>query len=293
MAASTVSTPQRGFVISTLLRLYEAMAWRWWYFHSQVCKGVLFRLHHFPSVFATWWDGIAYARTVLSLQRVHSTTKLQIKKLHGRAILCRPSSSDSGVLWDTFYHCYHEPPPNVREPKCIVDLGANVGYTAAHYAATYPQARIVAVEMDEENHRLAIANTVTSDNRCQVIRAAIWNKDGIVEYSGTEQHGYRVCVLEGATESDKRHAPARSLDSIFDELQLTYVDFVKMDIEGAEAIVFAGSLKWLTKVGAIKIELHPPMTFDECCQILESNGFQCQRDKIHPRCVVAVRRDGR
>src|SRR5260221_6451190 len=250
-------------------RLREALRWRLWYLRTPVLKGVVSRLARFPQVFETWQHGWQYARTMLaSGGGDHQPREIHVRLLNRRALWCRPDTSDPWVLWDVFATQYQRVPADVPVPRQIVDLGANVGYTTAYYAASYPDARVLAVEMDEANWRLACRNN--SGDRCQVVHAAVWDADGSIEYGGTEDRGFRVTALDRGTRG--RRVASRSLDSLFHEHGLSRVDFLKMDIEGAEATVFAGSLQWLKGVQALKIELHPPMTYTECAQILTGEG---------------------
>ena len=83
---------------------------------------------------------------------------------------------------------------------------------------------------------------------------------------------------------------AHGLTSLFDEHGLDEIDFVKMDIEGAEAVVFHGPLDWLQRVRAIKIELHEPMTYDVCATLLAREGFDCRHDDREAHGLVAIKR---
>jgi len=43
---------------------------------------------------------------------------------------------------------------NLKEPSLVLDLGANVGFSAAYFLSAFPKARVVAVEPDERNRAL-------------------------------------------------------------------------------------------------------------------------------------------
>jgi hypothetical protein len=46
-------------------------------------------------------------------------------------LLCRPGTTDIYVLWHTFSDSFHHLPPKpLPDEAVIVDIGANVGYTA-------------------------------------------------------------------------------------------------------------------------------------------------------------------
>ncbi|MEO8104482.1 MAG: hypothetical protein ABI790_18355, partial [Betaproteobacteria bacterium] len=95
--------------------------------------------------------------------------------LAGRAIRCRPETRDWSSLQDLLFHQFYLPPAVLRQPRVIVDLGCNVGYTAAHLAALYPTARIFGLELDSDNFAMALKNTDPWRERVTLLNAAIWS----------------------------------------------------------------------------------------------------------------------
>lgn len=200
-------------------------------------------------------------------------------------LLCRPGTSDADVLWDTFGEAYHRPPVPLPSESTIVDLGANVGYTAVDFAVRHPGARIFAVELDAGNAALAERNLAPFGSRCVVLRAAVWSVDGEVAYGGDEAWGLHV--VPGS--AGERVAPAIQISTLFDRFALDRVDYMKMDIEGAEAEVLCDA-GWLNRVDVLKIEVHPPATLESCEETLRAAGFRVGRDRRHGACVWGSRR---
>ena len=60
---------------------------------------------------------------------------VQPRALGGAPLLVRPGTTDAQVLDDTFVGLYHLPPIDLPDGAVVLDLGGNVGYTAAHFAA--------------------------------------------------------------------------------------------------------------------------------------------------------------
>lgn len=220
---------------------------------------------------------------------------LHPRALAGAGVLCRPGTTDAQVFDDTFVGLYHLPPADhpLSADAVIVDLGANVGYTAAHFAAMLPESRIIAVEMDAENFGALRANVQTFGDRCRVVHAAVWDADGEISYSGTEEWGFRVATLEGQTptpEGDRiTRAEAISMPTLMRRCGIERIDYLKVDIEGAEAAVIDERADWLAHVGLIKIEYHPPATAGSMQRILERAGFTVRADDRHTRCLVGFR----
>jgi FkbM family methyltransferase len=215
---------------------------------------------------------------------------LVIKTLGGVAQRCRPKTTDALVLWDTFYERYHLPPPEVRNPRRVVDLGANVGFTTAHFASRFQNARVLAVEMDAGNAELAARNIEPWNDRCTVVNAAVWTEDGFVKYGGDEEWGFAVCSDSPRDDLKFKTARARSLSSLFREFEFEQIDYLKMDIEGAEDPVLRESSSWLQSVATMKVEIHAPgASYNACEAALNKWGFSCRPDERHGNCLIATR----
>lgn len=212
----------------------------------------------------------------------------RVRSLGHQAISVRPGTSDLVVLYETFGASYDAPPTILSREKAarIWDLGANIGLTVALYASAFPLARISAVELDAANADLARINTVTFGSRCEIITGAVWFEDGEIEYiidAGME-HGAHVTE---AANSTTRKSPAWSLNTLFENDEL--IDFVKMDIEGAEALVLTRNTEWSTKVACLKVECHSPYTVTQAVADLEPLGYEVDQESTHWASVVAIK----
>src|SRR3954463_5702055 len=54
----------------------------------------------------------------------------------------------------------------------------------------------------------------------------------------------------------------------------TVIDYVKMDIEGAEARVLKENVEWAERARAIKVEVHEPYSVEGCTEDLRRLGFE-------------------
>ena len=219
--------------------------------------------------------------------------KLKIREAGGYPLWVRPGTTDLKVLWDTFHYKYHLPPIQLKSDCTIVDLGANVGYTVAHFANLYPNSYIVAVEMDEENYKMAVENVKYFGQRCHIKHAAVWSKTQRVIYDGDGEWGFHVVNQKSKSTMNSKNAQAKTIADIFEEHKLSTIDYLKVDIEGSEAEILRDPEEWLKCVQSLKIEVHPQFdsdaTLENCSERLESYRFRCFKDDNHPQCLVAIR----
>jgi hypothetical protein len=80
-----------------------------------------------------------------------------------------------------------------------------------------------------------------------------------------------------------------TIESLVERTGWTWIDFVKMDIEGAERMVLRDAGRWAARVGCISVEVHPPYSVDECEQDLQAAGFRTARHPRHWSAVVGDR----
>ncbi len=140
-------------------------------------------------------------------------------------------------------------------PKVIIDGGGNIGLFAVLMANRYPDAQIFSIEPDAENFGQLKKNTGYYPT-IHPVHAGIWNKNCHLQIKdeGHDEWGLQVTeALPGATNTIK----GITLNAIMEEHKLTFLDLVKLDVEGAEAVIFSHDYEhWLSKTGTLIIELH-------------------------------------
>jgi len=214
------------------------------------------------------------------------TIAIRVRALGGHEVHVRPSTTDRYTFTDTFLAQYHLPPMGISNLQTIWDLGANIGLTAAHFAFLYPHAHITGVELDSENAELAERNTDRWRDRCVIICAAVWTSDGEIAYRRERGHEQAFRVT-----SDAANAAARaiSLSTLLENTPARIVDYVKMDIEGAERELLRNGTEWAAAVRSIGVEVHPPYTVSDCAHDLDLLGFETKVDDRHFAAVFGLR----
>lgn len=176
-------------------------------------------------------------------------------------VLMRPRTTDVKMYHSIFTQPQYDL-PLAAAPLTIFDCGGNVGYAAVWFAMRYPQARIVSIEPDRDNYALLVRNTSPFRN-VMPIHAAVWGSDtalDVVDIGHGECSFETRPVGEGPRTSVVGRSLALSLPTLMRMLDVTSIDLLKMDVEGAETQVLAGDLAWLRCVGVVVIEFH-----DERC----------------------------
>lgn len=208
----------------------------------------------------------------------------------GREVALRPEGSDRQVWADTFTGLYHLPPPEMPTPATVLDLGANIGLTAAHYRALWPAAEIVAVEMDETCARLAAENAPG----VRICNEAVSALGGPGSYDpAVRAEGYAFTPGDPA---DSGRAAVDSLtlrEIILREFGEGGVDFVKMDVEGTEWEILALPT-WAPLVRYLLIELHDLSAssaelLERARLLLVAAGFRARHQPPHPQAIWAQR----
>lgn len=170
-------------------------------------------------------------------------------------IYLRLNSSDINVFRQVFIEKEYQ----IIE-KCevnfsvVIDAGANIGLTSIFISSLFPNAKIFAIEPEENNFALLKMNTMNNDNIC-CIQGALWNKDEYVSILSDDDSDWAFRVGETAS-SGRRSIKGYRVSSLIDYIKVTKVSLLKMDIEGAEFEVFSDAKAWIDKVDNIVLELH-------------------------------------
>jgi len=175
----------------------------------------------------------------------------------------RGATTDRRAFEQVFISRQYAWGPVLRQaPRVIVDGGANVGYSAAFFARAFPEATIIAVEAAQSNMALLEHNTAALDN-VHVVHAALWNRDEPLELEDATVDTWSFSVREAGDRGERSpDGPATStvegitLPTLMERFGLDFIDFLKLDIEGAEAVLFESGEQWLDRVGALAVELH-------------------------------------
>lgn len=188
---------------------------------------------------------------------------------------------DLTTLWRVWFGREYDIPADAR---AIVDLGANIGILAVLAARTAPQSRIFCVEAFPETHERLGANIALNGlgDRVRAACCAAGGEAGTVRFDaratvpGNQRHIADLNAWKNI--ADTIDVPVRTFDDLMDEAGFDAVDFLKIDIEGAEYDLLdrAGDDR-LRRCRAIGLEWHANRPWQDLWKRLESAGFRCLR----------------
>lgn len=171
-----------------------------------------------------------------------------------------------------------------RDSPLIIDCGASYGVSVAWFKRYYPDARIVAVEADPDIYAILQRNIERRAlGSITLLHKAVAEASGTLPFQciGADSGRLNVGAANGATtESPVVHVETIRLDDLIAD---EYVDFLKVDIEGAEASVICSCGK-LDRVSQMFIEYHSfinaPQQLSSLLSVLEKSGFRYYINRI-------------
>lgn len=175
------------------------------------------------------------------------------------------------------YHCYEEIllhniydfQTGNKTPR-IIDCGANMGIAVCYFKDKYPGAEITAFEPDEQNFELLKLNTAKYAD-VKLEKKAVWITNGVISF---EQTGTMASRINEKVEKGKGETACVRLA----DLLQTPVDFLKIDIEGAEYEVLKDCAGLLPNVNTLFVEYHGYVNatnrLSTILEIVENAGFK-------------------
>ncbi len=189
-----------------------------------------------------------------------------------------------------------------QKPKpVIIDCGANWGLSIIYFKLKFPEAIILAYEADQNIVKIAIENLKAFNfNQVGLHNKAVWDANCKLVFSSEGSVGGSVTELAinpivtdydnapsgswignyntyfGVHKTEEEEVEAVRLKSILKEH--TTVDFLKIDIEGAEVRVITDCADELYRVDKMFIEYHSspnhPQLLHQILKVISNSGFR-------------------
>lgn len=147
---------------------------------------------------------------------------------------------DEIYRWKVYDRCFCP-----KSGDIVIDVGAHIGaYTVKASKLVGESGLVVAAEPFPLNHAYLMRN-IRKNNLSNVkpLKIALGEDEGTAKLSLGRSGLAHSIVLKRSNEATL--VSVKRLDSIVEELRLSRVNFIKMDVEGAEYIVLKGAINTL------------------------------------------------
>lgn len=161
-----------------------------------------------------------------------------------------------------------------KEAPLIIDCGANMGLSVLFFAKNYPKSKIIAFEPDTNVLPTLEKNisTYLEHHDFTLYKKAVWTEDTVLDFYTDGGLGGRVGV--SYENKQPRSIEALRLRTFLEE----EIDFLKIDIEGAEYEVLLDCKEKLKNVKCLFVEYHSVFNetqrLDDILQLLKGLGFR-------------------
>jgi len=182
-------------------------------------------------------------------------------------------------------------------PEVILDIGACEGEDSIRYQRLFPQAKIIAFEPNSSNVEKLKRNlrnfdcagievmpyALSSSNGTAEMHLSSGNPEGFPESTDWDYGNKSSSLLRPSALMSRFHSwlrfdtmvsvQTRKLDSVLTDLGITTVDFIHMDVQGAELMVLEGSVEVLPSVACIWLEVGTDAIYEDQPSATKTQDF--------------------
>lgn len=219
------------------------------------------------------------------------TTEIYVYGLKTPLVL-RNSTSDFRVFRQVFIDQQYGFAAEANA-EYIVDAGANVGLASLFFLLTNKRSQVIAVEPDPHNYAVAEKNLRGFEDRCRLVKAAVWSKSTVLALRRGEfaDGGYWASQTVLPQNSSEVLVDAYTINDLTRSNGFSRIDILKIDIEGAELEVFRdGDVSFLAFTRVCAIECHGPDCSEVFLSAAQSYGFLARSSG---ELLIAIRAEAR
>lgn len=158
----------------------------------------------------------------------------------------------------------------------VFDVGTYSGIQTIRFSKIVGNTgKVYAFEPDKESYKTLLMNL--SEHKCDNVIAlnyGLYDHDGVLRFNASGGMG------AGIDKNGIDEIEVKTLDTVVEELKIDHIDFIKMDIEGAEVQVLTPSCEILMKFKPrLIVEPHyinGRLNDKEIMSIMKSFGYKCE-----------------
>lgn len=177
----------------------------------------------------------------------------------------------------------------IKPGNTVIDLGAYAGQTSIIFKELAgPYGRVLALDADPMNIRaiqknFALYRSIKGVD-IDLLYGAIWNHTNGLSFSSENNMGSSANEIVGSGRGNNVIVPSFTLSSLAQRVDLISVDFIKCDVEGAEAKVFEDAEFFRKFRPRVLVETHMVNgsgTASRCIELLSSYSYTCRPMQTH------------
>lgn len=185
-------------------------------------------------------------------------------------------------IQDRYCRSSEELASSLPDKPVMIEGGCFTGIKALNWVDNLNPGLIVAVEIGKKNYEVLKKNIKENNLEETVIpvHAGLWKENGI----GTQKHNFTTRRFLSATDQWKPHMKHEeqvnllTIDTLIEQHNLDHVDYLNIQVNGAEREVCQGISLSKDKIKQVSIASYysddGEQLVDEVIQIMESKGFE-------------------
>ena len=250
MRQRTFSRPIRVCVLGLAALVSSCLAWR----TAQVHHASLVFSHYFGGRTGTCdlrhsFDGEAITRLqeanfeeLSAASRVTASDAVYQKWSTPLGEYWMPRASGNALLYDLAEQKRNIYGDRIRKGDVVLDCGANVGVFVRKSLAA-GASKVIAIDPAPESVECLRRNFVReiAAGTVVVCPKGVWDKDDVLNLAIDPRNSAEDSFVRKIENPGLVAVPLTTIDKLVGELGLSRVDFIKMDIEGAERKAIAGA----------------------------------------------------
>ena len=219
-----------------------------------------------------WKEGMSTWQTLNKLQSQNSEpaspVSVGLRKLK-YPIRLRPNTADAGTVINNVIREEYGKFSPAKEPEWLIDAGGYIGDTASYFLSRFPELKAIVLEPNQPSYEIALHNLEPYGTRATLLNKALWTSNGTLQFGGSST---------GASVQDKGiEVDGISIPTLLDKFSISRLNILKMDIEGAERLIFSKPDEWLHRVDLIIIEIHGPEILSVISHVLQEYQFSMKQ----------------
>lgn len=216
-------------------------------------------------------------------------SRLIKKNIKNYTVFCR-NESDYNILFDEIFVEEIYKFSSDKKNPFIIDCGSNIGLSILYFKILYPGSKILAFEPDVDNYKVIVKNIkINNIKNVTVYNLALYDKVGKTYLYYESKKGSALGNTTDIKWGDRKDFSKKLVktDCLSNYLNNKKVDFLKIDVEGAEKLIFNDIKKYLISIKELALEYHSvnnpsnKKNYKYIINLLKENGFLLDVRKIN------------